>query len=349
MESRMTDDISQRPWWRLSRAEMNIRGGCQCKLPGLDLEEILKGAVDAAGRYGAKVRLPPYPQDCASVEAEKGPWLLSTELGPLPGVDLHLAGRIAALHGMSDIYACGGLPKWALVNLVAQENWPKEYVQAVLTGILLQCANEKVQVVGGQTIVGPEAMAGLAVIGSPKTSYILKKSGARVEDHLLLSKPLGIGMVLRAYKLGLVDDKALDSAVSVMLLSNAMASAAALAAGVHACTDVTGFGLLGHVAEMLVPDLGATLSLSQLPVLDEAIPLMDLTPTTWIRDNRDYAVSLRPVHGNVDPAQSSVVFDPQTNGGLLVAADVETATKLQGEGFTTIGRVTQSHVIELVD
>jgi selenide,water dikinase len=330
----------------LTRVEMNIRGGCQCKFPGLELADMLSGAIQWASESGAPVALPPSPEDCALVEASGQRLLISTDIAPIVGVDLRAAGRIAALHAMSDIYASGGIPKWALVNLVVQTDRPAVHAQAVLAGILEQCALEGAPVLGGQTIMGPEALAGLTVGGTPR-SRLLRKGGARPGDTILLSKPLGVGLILRAYKLAQVDESVLAKAITVMSQSNADASAAAVEAGVHAATDVTGFGLLGHLAEMLAPNLGATVELSRIPKILEPPLLPHTVPTVWIQDNHDYADALCPLRGTTGLQDISILLDPQTNGGLLVTADDHLTSQLESRGFTAIGRVSETHSIEV--
>ncbi len=331
---------------RLSRQEMNPRGGCLCKLPGLDLSAMIAAAVEWASQDGLGIRPPAYPEDCAIIEVDGSRLLLTTELTPIVGIDLYVAGRIAALHAMSDIYASGGIPKWALVNLVIKDGDPEDYSVAVLAGIMAQCAIEGAEVVGGHTIVGSEAMAGLALIGASRPGRILRKKGARPGDVLLLSKPLGVGLILRGYKLGLLNEHALNTAVSAMLTSNASASAAAFAEGVHASTDVTGFGMLGHLTEMLEPGIGAIIEMREVPVLLQAKTLPDHSAQTiWIKSNYQYATAQREILSFTTPEQLSVLLDPQTNGGLLVSSSEAVAEALQVQGFTRIGHVTDSPTV----
>jgi selenide,water dikinase len=344
------DRSSHAPRTSLSRQEMNPRGGCQCKFPGLDLAELIDGAVEWAAKDGAHVIAPGPPEDCAIIDSPVTRLLASTELTPLVGVDLYESGRIAALHAMSDIYASGGTPRWALATLVAKADDPAAHTRAVLAGILNACASEGAQVVGGQTIIGPEAMAGLTVIGVPQSSRILRKRGSRPGDRLLLSKPLGVGLVLRGYKLGLLDEQALRDAVSIMTTSNASASAAALKADVHASTDVTGFGLLGHLAEMLAPELGATLELSKVPVLAAAATLpAAVAQTFWIESNYEYATNHNEIRGISERQRLAILLDPQTNGGLLVGASEAAAARLASSGFTVIGRITDAATFDIVE
>jgi selenide, water dikinase len=333
---------------QLTRLEMNPRGGCQCKLAGLALEDLLAGAYEQASGDGGALWTQNYPEDCAVVEIAQTRLLLSTDLTPLVGTDLFAAGCIAALHAMSDIFAVGGIPKWALVNMVVSAEQPVEQSTAVLAGIVRQCATEGTKVVGGQTIVGSEAMAGLCVLGIPRSPRLLKKQGAQPGDLLMLSKPLGVGLILRGYKLGILDDMALSKAVSTMTTSNVAASVAALAADVSASTDVTGFGLLGHLSEMLGPDLGAILELRKVPVLKEALSVPgEVARTIWIQNNYDYVKSRVHIRGISNLDQLSILLDPQTNGGLLVSSRAENADRLRSEGFVEIGRIAGAAGVEI--
>jgi selenide,water dikinase len=324
---------------------MNGRGGCQCKLPGLDLEELLEAVGANASQSGTAID---YPEDCAVVELGEFRLLLSTDFVPLVGLDLFAAGGIAALHSMSDIFASGGIPKWALVNLIVDGSRPIEYAKAVLAGVIDQCAKEGAQLVGGQTVVGQEAMVGLSVVGVPLGNRILRKGGSLPGDSLLLSKPLGVGLVLRGFKLGLLDEAALDSAITTMTISNAHASAVALESGVNACTDVTGYGLLGHLSQMLAPTLGAMIDLPQIPILPQAkgLPAAALR-TVWTEGNYEYATTRMRIATTLPFDLLAVLVDPQTNGGLLVSARPDSVDQLRCAGFISIGTVTDSGVVDI--
>ncbi len=330
---------------RLNRGDMNARGGCQCKLGGLDLERLLETALPRPEKHltGA---LKPRFEDSAVFEHGLTRLLATTDLAPLVGVDLVAAGRIAALHAMSDIFASGGVPKWALVTLVLSASDPLEHAEDVLSGIGIECAQHGVAILGGQTIIGSETLAGLTVLGVPSNGRILRKGGASDGNVLLMSKPIGTGLVLRGYKLGLLDDTALTSAIEVMSQSNAAASAAALRADVLCCTDISGFGLLGHLSEMLAPQLGATIHLAAVPQLPSVVNVPALAAeTAWIDNNRVYANANRRLVSTVEQYRLAALFDPQTNGGLLVAARPESVQALVSAGFSPIGHVTSQDTI----
>lgn len=278
-----------------------------------------------------------------------GPVLLaSTDIAPIVGVDLVAAGRIAALHAMSDLFASGGRPRWGLVSLVLALGEPIEYGEALLAGIQAECTAHSVEILGGQTIWATEALAGLTVIGDAIEGRRLSKHGGVPGDVLLLSKPVGSGLVLRGFKLGLLDDASLEPAIAVMCESNARASRAAVEAGVHACTDISGFGLLGHLCEMVPASLGASLSLAKVPVLAEAAQLPGTAAeTAWLRSNRDYASSLQSIRGAMHWQEEFALFDPQTNGGLLVAAPTQGVSFLEASGFRQIGEITEAAGLHL--
>jgi selenide, water dikinase len=333
---------------RLSRSEMNVRGGCQCKLPGADLATLLTGAFATASGILKGMPLSVPRGDCALLEVDAPRLLISTDMTPLVGVDLVVAGRIAALHAMSDIFAAGGTPRWALATLITETGAPLEHAEAVMVGMLLECGRHGVGIVGGQTITGPEPAAGLTIVGLPPSVASCPRPGAIAGDMLMLSKPIGVGLILRGYKLGLIGEEALDAAVATMTQSNAEAGAAATLAGVNACTDVSGFGLLGHLADVLGPTNGAVVELSSVPVLSEVASLPPhVGRTMWSEANREYAAYRRRVCGTVSPEAAQVLSDPQTNGGLLVSVRAETAPRLERAGFVVIGRVTADDAIEL--
>lgn len=333
---------------RITRQDMSFRSGCLAKLPPCDLDELLAQATELVGGNVQSRGTTVSHQDSACINVGSMQLLCTTDIGPLVGIDLWIAGRIAAFHAMSDIYASGGIPRWALVTFIVDPGKPDIDMAIVLAGILEACKEDGAEVVGGHTSIGAEAMAGLTVLGLPRSSVILGKKGALPGDVLLLSKPLGTGLVVRAFKLGLVDESALNVAVSTMTSSNASASAQAVDVGAHACTDVTGFGLLGHLAEMLSGGLGASLELRGIPLLDIVHTLPeDLGRSFFAEGNLKYVKGSHTIDGLPDLKRLAPLIDPQTNGGLLVAVSPDAAKALCAKGFYPIGSVTNSDRIEL--
>ncbi len=330
---------------RLPRREIQELGGCLSKLPPLDLVEllaVLDGATGKAPSLSTDER-----DDCAVLSVAGETLLATTDFGPLVGDDLHTAGRIAALNAISDIYACGGAPQAALAMMMLDRRSPLEYAEAILVGLAETCANESAQLIGGHTLRGHDTLVGLTVIGRPMAERLLRKQGAQPGDALLLSKPLGVGIAVRAYRLGLIEGEQYAEATRLMCTSNGPAARAAVEVAVHAATDVTGFGLLGHLCELLGDRLGARLELDSVPVLPFIAGLDCRSFCGEFTDGiLDFARSRRRLRGFEDPRRAAALVDPQTNGGLLVAACKQDVPKLTAGGFQQIGEVTEGEMID---
>jgi selenide, water dikinase len=333
---------------RLPRHQMCARGGCQSKVAGQKVAEMLERALKSVHPGQSPVNPAAQPEDCAHVTWNDESLLLTTDLNPLVGPRPFDAGRIAAYHALSDVYARGGLPVYALDTLVVNPDLPPVYTDAALAGVVTACDEAGVEIIGGQTIEGPEMMVGMTVVGAPRSGRLLGKVGAKAAELLYLSKPLGIGLLVRAYQLGILGEDELDEALNVATTSNERASLAALEAGVSASTDVTGFGLLGHLSEMLTGGLGAQLRLSSLPVLSSLAGLPHgVGDTPFIRANLDYTTGRIRLTGVTDLSLLTIPLDPQTNGGLLVSASESAAPMLADVGFVAVGEVTCSGEIEV--
>ena len=243
--------------------------------------------------------------------------------------DPYLFGQIAAANALSDVYAMGGEPKLALNILCLPESMPREMVQELLRGGYDKAYEAGAIITGGHTIHGAEPIYGLAVSGFVHPKKILTNSGARPGDVLLLTKALGVGVITTALKAALADDSARDAAYASMAALNAKAAQAVREVSrVHACTDVTGFGLLGHSYEM-ASGSGVTVRLhgAALPLLPQAEELADMgiVPGGAYR-NRDYVKPHLRVLDGAQRARLDLAADPQTSGGLLVSiprADAE--------------------------
>ena len=243
-------------------------------------------------------------------------------------------GRIAATNALSDVYAMGGRPVSAL-NLVA---WSVEDLGADMLGDVLRGGHDVVSaagavLVGGHTIDDPEPKYGLAVTGVLDPADLITNAGGRAGDALVLTKPLGAGAVTTSLKKGLVPDRVLASAVEVMTELNAGAAAAARAAGAHAMTDVTGFGLLGHLHELtLAGGLAAVVEAAAVPVIDGVLELLaeDRAIAGGSRHNRRYAEEFASFEDAVDEVSRRLVTDAMTSGGLLVAVDPGRAGEIPG-------------------
>jgi selenide,water dikinase len=255
-------------------------------------------------------------------------------------------GRIAATNAVSDVYAMGGRPLFAL-NVVA---WPSEVLPPEMLGEVLAGGADVGRecgfaVVGGHSIDDPEPKYGLAVVGEVHPDRILTNAGLRPGDALVLTKPIGSGVLSTAVKRGELHGAQYQALVETMCALNAQASRAALDVGVRCATDVTGFGLLGHAVE-LGSRSGVRLAIDAdaLPALPGAIELAsDGVRTGGDRRNREFAGP--HVESRASEAAEALAYDPQTSGGLLVSMPNERAPVLEAtlasEGLAAarIGRV----------
>jgi selenide, water dikinase len=236
-------------------------------------------------------------------------------------------GRIAAANSLSDVYAMGGRPLTALALLCAPDHGvPPEAIAAVLQGGLDTMRNAGVSVVGGHSVRDPELKFGYAVTGIAKRNRLLRNSGARAGDRVFLTKPLGTGILSTALKQGKLDAASKRALTRHMTTLNRAASEAALAVGARAATDVTGFGLLGHAAQ-LADASGVTLVLSPsrrwlLPHVLELVGA-GVAPGGLARNRDFYGAQVDA--GTVEPDLCSALYDPQTSGGLFVCVPKRSA------------------------
>lgn len=235
--------------------------------------------------------------------------------------DPFMYGRIAATNALSDIYAMGGEPKLALNIMCIPEKMNKATVQEILRGGYAKAYEAGAIITGGHTIHGTEPIYGLAVTGFVKPENVWTNSGAQPGDVLLLTKPLGVGILTTAAKAGLVEQELLDKLYVQMSTLNKYAHDVLVNYSVHACTDVTGFALLGHSLEM-AQGSGVTVHLKAqaVPYHEEAYEMADMgfIPAGAYR-NRDFAEAGVRVVGEVARALQDIFYDPQTSGGLLCA------------------------------
>lgn len=239
--------------------------------------------------------------------------------------DPFLYGRIAAVNALSDVYAMGGEPRLALNLLCAAEGMTDETIREILRGGYDAAYEAGAIITGGHTIRGAEPLYGLAVSGFAHPSQVLTNSGARPGDVLILTKPLGVGVITTAAKADLADAALVARIHGQMAALNRDARNIMVRHPVHSCTDVTGFGLLGHCLEM-AQGSGCTLHIhtSHLPIHPEALEFaaMGLVPAGAYR-NREYAQSGVKLGCDVPLALQDVLYDPQTSGGLLMALPEE--------------------------
>jgi selenide,water dikinase len=340
-------------WGRLpelaSQESQQPCGGCGAKV-GADA---LAGALAALSLE--------YPEHCQG-EGDDAATIPSAGLGPIVQsldvlreivADPWQMGRIAANHALSDLYACGARPVSALAAVTIPFAGPdilQRELQQLLAGALHEFAAVDCQLNGGHSMQGPELSLGFVVNGVPlrQDQPLLGKRGLEPGDKLVLTKPLGTGTLFAAHMQLLADGRDISRAVDMMLQSNASAAELALAHGASACTDITGFGLLGHLLEMLDSERNATLELAQLPLLDGALQQMRKGIVSTMHAANASARGALQAEGQVDEERLQMLFDPQTSGGLLIGIAPERAGSLrdalQQRGYTQaeiIGEVVQ--------
>jgi selenide, water dikinase len=311
--------------------------GCGCKLPAAAIGPLLAGLdLPAAGAN---------PNVLVGFEGfdDAGVYRLRDDLAIVQTVDFFTPivddpfafGQIAAANALSDVYAMGAEPISAL-NLVAfpLEQLGPEVLSEILRGGADTAQRAGVAIIGGHSIDDPEPKYGMAVTGTVHPDELLTNAGGRAGDALVLTKPLGAGAVTTALKRGL-PDVALDSAVAVMIELNRDASVAARAAGAHGMTDVTGFGLLGHLHELtLASGLAAEVEAAAIPAIDDVLALLarddERAVAGGTRRNRAHAESFTSFGDGVDEARRWLACDAMTSGGLLVAVAPEQAHAVPG-------------------
>ena len=246
--------------------------------------------------------------------------------------DPYTFGAIAATNALSDVYAMGGEPKLALNIMAVPADMPKEVVHEILRGGYDKVYEAGALITGGHSILDPEPKYGLAVTGFVHPDRVLTNSGAKPGDVLLFTKPIGIGILTTAAKAELAEASTMAKALRLMTTLNKSARDAMVKYRVHACTDVTGFGLLGHTCEMAQgSDVQITLRTGDMDLIGESLEFarMGLLPEGMYR-NRQFAEKYVD-GGAVELAVQDMLYDPQTSGGLLIAVDPDDAPALFAE------------------
>ena len=245
--------------------------------------------------------------------------------------DPYAFGQIAAANALSDIYAMGGTPKTAM-NLVGFPLKTMEIgvLRQIILGGLNKISEAQVVLVGGHSVEDSELKYGLSVTGFIHPKRILTKKNIKPGDRLILTKPLGIGIVNTAIKGGLASESVIQEAITLMTTLNRCAAEVMSAFAVSACTDITGFGLIGHLAEMVVDSgCGMTIHADRLPMIPEAreYAAIGLIPAGAYK-NREFRESMVTLSSGVDRIVQDICFDPQTSGGLLISIPDAQADRL---------------------
>ena len=251
--------------------------------------------------------------------------------------DPYLFGQIAATNALSDVYAMGGEPKLCLNIMAIPENMPMEAVHALLRGGYDKVYEAGALITGGHSIHDDEPKYGLAVTGFVHPDKMLTNSNARPGDVLLLTKPIGIGVLSTAAKADMLSKSGQELINRLMTTLNKAARDAMVKNNVHACTDVTGFGLIGHTYEMASgSDTEIILDVDSIDLIPEALELarMGMLPAGMYR-NRNFAQAHVDA-GDTELAKQDMLYDPQTAGGLLIAVAPEDADALFNELKNTV-------------
>jgi selenide,water dikinase len=334
-------------------------GGCGCKIaPGI-LAELLKGPLPKR-QYADLLVGPDTSDDAAVYRLNDKQALVSTTDFFMPIVDDPFDfGRIAACNALSDVYAMGGRPLLALAILGMPINvLPHEIIREILRGGETVCEAAGIPVAGGHSIDSVEPIYGLAVTGIIDPKFIKRNNSARAGDVLVLGKALGVGIFSAAFKRGVLDDDGYRAMIDTTTQLNLPGMELSTLRGVHAMTDVTGFGLLGHLLEMCRGSgLSARIASGDLPLLTGAQVLAQSGIATGA-SNRNWQSYGR--HAELAPHiegwMQAVLTDPQTSGGLLVACDpaelefVEASFARHGfNRAAVIGRMTAGEAKVVVD
>jgi len=260
---------------------------------------------------------------------DAGVYKISEELALIQTVDFftpivddpYWFGQIAAANALSDVYAMGGVPKTAM-NLVA---FPAKEMELTVLREIIQGGIDKLKeagvvLLGGHSIEDKEIKYGLSVTGIVHPDRILAKGNIRIGDCLVLTKPLGFGIINTAVKASMVSAELAEKVTRLMAILNKKAAEIMIDFDISSCTDITGFGLLGHLAEMVCGSgAGARIDFTRVPVIEEAIDFADmgLIPTVAY-ENREFRREMINIGDTVPRAMQDVLFDPQTSGGLLI-------------------------------
>lgn len=307
-------------------------GGCGCKLAPSVLQQLLAGQPATAG-FAQLLVGTETGDDAAVWQVDDKTCVIATTDFFMPMVDdPRDFGRIAAANALSDVYAMGGKPILALAILgMPLDKLPVEMVREILAGGASICAEAGIPIAGGHSIDSPEPIYGLAVIGLCDPASVRRNSGARPGDALILTKGIGIGIYSAAFKKDLLPPAGYDEMIASTTLLNRIGAMLAQDPDVHAITDVTGFGLLGHGLEM-ARGACATLEihLDRVPVLTKARALAAQGCVTGA-SRRNWASYGEAVElpDQIPSVERDLLTDPQTSGGLLVACRTERAEEIR--------------------
>lgn len=342
--------------------EYSHGAGCGCKISPMVLDSILKTSMNIVPNPNLLVGNST-KDDAAAYDLGNGTSVLSTTDFFMPIVDDPFTfGQIAATNAISDIYAMGGKPLMA----IAIFGWPidilsAEIGQQVIEGGRATCEAAGIPLAGGHSIDAPEPIFGLAVTGIVDNKHLKKNASAEVDCELFLTKPVGIGILTTAQKQKKIQPEHLDMAIKAMTTLNKPGGDFAKIEGVTALTDVTGFGILGHLIEICEGSgIAAKVEFDKVPILPHVLNYLEqgCTPGGTGRNFQSYGHKVSSAEGELDETKKMILCDPQTSGGLLAVvrkeavAEFKTVAADYGLTLQSIGKTvdvsSQSHTVEVI-
>lgn len=325
---------------KLRLTDLAHGGGCGCKLAPSVLQELLS-RQPTAGPFAQLLVGTETGDDAAVWQIDDNQCIVATTDFFMPMVDdPRDFGRIAAANAISDIYAMGGRPVMALAILgMPLGKLPVEAVRAILEGGASVCAEAGIPVAGGHSIDSPEPIYGLAVIGLAKPQNVRRNAGAKHGDALILTKGVGVGIYSAAFKKRALPDDAYEELMVSTTLLNRIGQTLGKNSDVHAITDVTGFGILGHALEVARgSDVGIEIEFDEIPFLTRARALAEngfvtgASGRNWTSYGHDVVLP-----DDLPEWKKALLTDPQTSGGLLVACAADRADgilrQIEGAGY----------------
>ncbi len=270
--------------------------------------------------------------------------------------DPYVYGQIAAANSLSDVYAMGGEPKLALNITCFPADLPKDIVKSILKGGHDKVKEAGAMVIGGHTVEDTEPKFGLSVTGFIHPKDVVTNSNAKPGDVLILTKPLGLGILNTGIKAGIVSEEGYKTAVRTMTELNKFSKDAMMKVGVNSCTDITGFGLLGHAFEMAEgSDVTIKFNAMSIPIIEEALSLarMGIIPAGAYR-NLGYIKNQVKISDKVPQEVTDCMTDPQTSGGLLISVEKNKAEMLLNElknsitPYAQIGEVLEKQEFRII-
>ena len=342
--------------------EYSHGAGCGCKISPMVLDSILKTSMNIVPNPNLLVGNST-KDDAAAYDLGNGTSVLSTTDFFMPIVDDPFTfGKIAATNAISDIYAMGGKPLMA----IAIFGWPidilpAEVGQQVIEGGRATCEAAGIPLAGGHSIDAPEPIFGLAVTGIVENKHLKKNASAEADCELFLTKPVGIGILTTAQKQKKIQPEHLEMAIEAMTTLNKPGADFAKIDGVTALTDVTGFGILGHLIEICEGSgIAAQVEFDKVPILPHVLNYLQqgCTPGGTGRNYASYGHKVSPAEGVLNETKKMILCDPQTSGGLLAAvrkdavAEFKAVAAQHGLDLQPIGKTvaadSQSHVVEVI-